>query len=510
MIRVSRSRALGLGAVVVLGSAALTACNDTAATESASAMELAPVTRGDLTVTAEAAGLVEPIRLVEVKSKASGEITEILVETGDVVSAGQLLVRIDPRDVRNAFEQADADLEVARARLVTAEAQKKRAAELREANVVTEQEYETAALDEANARAQFIKAQTNIQLARERLNDVTIRAPIAGTVIGEAMEIGQIIASASQNISGGTTLLTMADLSEMQVRALVDETDLGRIEAGLNVRVRVEAFPDRVFNGQVLKIEPQAVVEQNVTMFPVLVRLDNREGLLRPGMNADVEVRIADRSGVLLVPNSAVVSPRDMIAAAEVLGLDADALREQMRAGARGPTAARGGNAPAAAPGQNGGRATTDAVAGRATADGASGPPAASAASAEECAGLIEKMRTAGGPQALSDAERAQLRACRAAMSGDGAAGLAQTGRGSDGDVRPGIVFVSNDGTIEPRRVMLGVNDWDNTEVVSGLDEGDRVVLMSVARLQQQQQQFQDRIRERTSGPFPGGAGGRR
>lgn len=487
----SKSGARLAAAGPLLLAVALAACNGTQASENgSSAIEAAPVTRGDLTVTAEAAGQIEPIRVVEVKSKASGEIREIVIETGDVVQAGQLLVRIDPRDVRNAFDQADADLEVARARLTTSQAQRKRAEELRAANVVTEQEYETAALDEANARAQYIKAQTNLQLARERLNDVTIRAPIAGTVIAETIEIGQIIASASQNISGGTTLLTMADLSEMQVRALVDETDLGRIQPGLNVRVRVEAYPERVFNGQVLKIEPQAVVEQNVTMFPVLVRLDNREGLLKPGMNADVEVRIADRSGVLLVPNSAIVGPRDLTAAAEVLGLDAEALRAQMR----------GGNAA----GGNGARAET---AGRATpaVAGAAGAPAANgSADADECRALVEKMRSGGGPQALTDAERTQLRACRGQMGGPAA-------RGS-GDARTGFVFVTADGKLEARRVVLGVNDWDNTEVISGVEEGDSVIIMSVARLQAQQQEFQDRIRERTSGPFPGatGPGGRR
>ena len=474
---------------------AVSACNGTSASENESTgMELAAVTRGDLTVTAEAAGLVEPIRIIEVKSRASGEIMEILVETGDVVQPGQLLVRIDPRDVRNAYEQAEADLEVARARLTTAEAQRKRSAELREANVVTEQEYENATFEEANARAQFIKAQTNLQLARERLNDVVIRAPIAGTVIAETMEIGQIIASASQNISGGTTLLTMADLNEMQVRALVDETDLGRVSAGMPVRVRVEAYPDRVFNGQVLKIEPQAVIEQNVTMFPVLVRLDNREGLLRPGMNADVEVRIADRSGTLLVPNSAVVSPRDLIAAAEVLGLDPDAVRTQVRGG--------NGGGEQAAPAERRGGAAGDSSAPPSN----SAAPNSAAPDAEECRGLVAKMRSAGGAQSLSDAERAQLRGCRSQLArGGGGDGGGETGRGSSGDVRPGIVFVSKDGTIEPRRVMLGVNDWDNTEVISGLEEGDQVVLMSVARLQAQQAQFQDRIRERTSGPFPGG-----
>lgn len=487
----ARSRpALIHGAAVLSALLVLSACNGTSASENESTgMELAEVTRGDLTVTAEAAGLVEPIRIIEVKSRASGEILEIMVETGDVVQPGQLLVRIDPRDVRNAYEQAEADLEVARARLTTAEAQRKRSAELRAANVVTEQEYENATFEEANARAQFIKAQTNIQLARERLNDVVIRAPIAGTVIAETMEIGQIIASASQNISGGTTLLTMADLNEMQVRALVDETDLGRVRANMPVRVRVEAYPDRVFNGQVLKIEPQAVIEQNVTMFPVLVRLDNGEGLLRPGMNADVEVRIADRSGTLLVPNSAVVSPRELIAAAEVLGLDPDAVRTQVRGG-------NGGNGQPAQ-GQPDGN-TEAPVAGSST------PAAGAAPDAEECRGLIAKMRSAGGAQSLSDAERAQLRGCRSQLARGGDGG-GETGRGSSGDVRSGIVFVSRNGTIEPRRVMLGVNDWDNTEVISGLEEGDQVVLMSVARLQAQQAQFQERMRERTSGPFPGG-----
>lgn len=456
--------ALRAAALPLIG-CAVVACNGTEASESGagSAMETAPVTRGDLTVTAEAAGQIEPIRLVEVKSKASGEITEILIETGDVVETGQLLVRIDPRDVRNAFDQADADLEVARARLATSEAQRKRSEELRAANVVTEQEYESAALEEANARAQFIKAQTNLQLARERLNDVTIRAPINGTVIAETMEIGQIIASASQNISGGTTLLTMADLNEMQVRALVDETDLGRIQPGLNVRVRVEAYPDRVFNGQVLKIEPQAVVEQNVTMFPVLVRLDNREGLLKPGMNADVEVRIADRSGVVLVPNSAIVGPRDLAAAAEVLGLDVEAVRAQMRGGAAPANGARADGAQRAAP-----------------------------------AGVA-------GPQGADGRERG---AGTAGPAGPGARRPMAAGAGSD--ARQGFVFIAGSNGIEARRVTLGVNDWDNTEVISGLDEGDSVILMSVARLQAQQAEFENRMRERTSGPFPGGSGGRR
>src|SRR5690606_25929962 len=109
-----------------------------------SALEFATADQRSLEVTAEAAGLIEPIRLVEVKSKASGEITALHVETGDAVRRGDLLGQVDPRDVRNTYAQAEADLAVAEARMTTARAQKQRSEELRKANVITEQEYESA------------------------------------------------------------------------------------------------------------------------------------------------------------------------------------------------------------------------------------------------------------------------------------------------------------------------------------------------------------------------------
>ena len=114
----------------------------------------------------------------------------------------------------------------------------------------------------------------------------------------------------------------MADLGEMQVRTLVDETDMGQLKAGLEAAVQVEAYPGRTFLGYVEKIEPQAVVQQNVTMFPVIVHLDNRSGLLKPGMNAEVEVLIDEATDVLLVPNNAIVNTGDVGPAAMVLGLE--------------------------------------------------------------------------------------------------------------------------------------------------------------------------------------------
>ena len=107
----------------------------------------------------------------------------------------------------------------------------------------------------------------------------------------------------------------------VQVRTLVDETDIGKIQPGQRATVTVDAYPNRPFQGAVLKIEPQAQTEQNVTMFPVLVRIDNKEGLLRPGMNAEVEIHVGRRDSVLAVPNAALRTQRDVGSAAQVLGL---------------------------------------------------------------------------------------------------------------------------------------------------------------------------------------------
>ena len=408
--------------------------------------DTARVERQDLEIRAEASGLIEPLRVVEVKSRVAGELRRITVETGDELAQGTLIAEIDPRDLRNALEQAEADIALARARVETTAAQRRRAESLAKAGVLSEQDLENTQLEETNARAQFVKAQTNLELAREKMGDVTIRSPISGTVIEKTVEQGQIIASASGNVSGGTTLVKMADLSTVQARALVDETDIGQVQPGKPAQVTVEAYPGRIFRGYVEKIEPQAVVDQNVTMFPVLVRLANPERLLKPGMNAEVSIEIADRNGVVAVPNQAVVSLREAASAGTALGLDEEELRTKM-AEMRN---ARGGNG---RPGSEGGE-------------------------------------SGGGARGNGSWSRGGSR-------GAGGEGPAAT--------RPGIVFVKTPAGPEPKLVLLGLSDWDNTEVVRGLEPGTEVYLISVARLQQQQEQFTNRMRERAGGGMFGG-----
>jgi HlyD family secretion protein len=284
--------------------------------------EPVPVARRDIIVSAEANGSIQPIQIVDVKSRASGQILEMRVETGDMVKRGDTLVRVDRRDPTTAFNQAQADLEVAQAQAANAAAQKRRADEMFAAGVLSEQDHDNSALADANARAQMVRAQAGLQSAQDALTDCNVLAPVDGTILTKKVEAGAVITSAVRDVSGGTVLLQMADLSTVQVSALVDETDIGKVQPGMVTTITVDAYPNRPFQGTVLKIEPQSTVSQNVTMFPVLVQIPNPGGLLRPGMNAEVAVQIGQRQGVLAIPTSALRTTRDVGSAAQVLGLD--------------------------------------------------------------------------------------------------------------------------------------------------------------------------------------------
>ncbi|MGH7657589.1 MAG: efflux RND transporter periplasmic adaptor subunit, partial [Gemmatimonadales bacterium] len=279
-----------------------------------------PVSTRDIIVSVQAAGVIQPDTTVEVKSKASGEILEMLVETGAQVKRGDLLVRVDPRIPRNNMAQAQAELDVVRARLANAESQKRRADELFKTQSITETEHEAALLEFANANAAVVQAEVDVENAQIQLEDTDVRSPITGTVIEKSVERGQVITSPASDVAGGTVLMRMADLNLIQVRTLVDETDIGKIRKGLMATVTVDAYPNQPFEGEVLKIEPLAETLQNVTMFPVLVRIQNRGGLLRPGMNAEVEIHVGNREDVLAIPNAALRTMRDVVSAAAVLG----------------------------------------------------------------------------------------------------------------------------------------------------------------------------------------------
>lgn len=297
------------------------------------------ISKRDIIVAVEAAGTVEPILTVEIKSKASGEVLKVNGETGDLIEAGTLLVQIDKRTPRNLLAQAQANLEAAIARRKIAETQEARSRTLLESRTINDVDYEKSQLELANAKADVVSSRVAVENARITLDDTDVLAPLTGTIIEKLVEPGQVISSPMMDFGGGTSLMKMADLTTVQVRALVDETDVGKIEPGKAVSVRVTAYPNQPFPGEVYKIEPQAQEEQSVTTFAVLIRLPNPEGLLRPGMNADVGIRIVDSEQVLAVPTIALRTPREIRTDAAAVGLDEATVREQLGSGLRLATA---------------------------------------------------------------------------------------------------------------------------------------------------------------------------
>jgi HlyD family secretion protein len=473
--------------IVGLGVAGCKKKADTAVT-----IETAPVERRSIVLSVQANGTVEPVNIVEVKSKASGTITHMPVDIGDNVKAGDLLVQIDPRDVRNQYDQAAADVASATVQRSTALAQRNRSEELYKQKIITAQEMDAANLDYANANSNLIKAQTNLSIARVRLEDATVRAPTNGTIIEKPVSEGMVITSATSSASGGTTILKMADLSKVRMRAFVNETDIGNVKAAQVATVTVDAFPNRKFFGVVEQVEPEAVVQSSVTMFPVLVSLDNFDGALKPGMNGQVIMEVARHDNVLAVPSDAIRNARDAAVVAPVLGVSPDSLRASfasLRSGGGGP----GG------PGRTGSSTPsgTDST-GRRLGRGAFGDTAARGGGA--ASGTASSTRRGGFNR-----------------KGGGAGGAGFGGAGGAGNSRTGgpmVVFVKKGDKYSPRAVRVGVSDFDYTEIVSGVTQGEQVALLGAAVLEAQREQLQSRVRAGTGGGLqqqttpPAGAGG--
>ena len=544
------------------------------------------VERRDIVLDATASGTVEPINVVEVKSKSSGQITRMTVETGSIVNRGDLLVQLDTRDVQNQYDQAKADLAAAEARLKVTEAQKKRSDELFQQRIITAQEHETSQLDLANAQADIVRARTMADIALQRLEDATVTAPVTGTVIEKTVSLGQVITSATSSASGGTTILKMADLGQVRMRALFNETDIGSVQPGQDATVTVDAYPDRPFRGRVEKIEPQAVVQQSVTMFPVLVTLANRDGLLKPGMTGEASVLVDRRDAVLAVPNDAVRNVREGVATAVQLGLDPDSVQAEVQR-----------QMAASFSSGMGGMSGNGSMNGQPSAPGAASAP--KGMTARESRGEVALVSQQGFQQQLPEVTDEQCkqvrdafakhadaqgklqalfqrmrageldmqqmrteteaiyktlgvdgrvaRACqmreRGDQSGRGRLGGAAAAAGNDlrgaqtstptpnaqrsgttatqqrsatpvpvpaGEfssrvrARPALVFVSDSNTYKPRVVRIGASNLDYTEIVSGLREGEKVALLSVAQQAANRAQQNERIRTMTGGGMPG------
>jgi HlyD family secretion protein len=288
------------------------------------------VTRGNIAVRVQATGTVEPINPVDIKSKAQGQIIALPVEVGSVVKRGQEIAKIDPRDVKNQFDQAVADDVVSFTSLQKTKRDQARQDSLFAVHVITASEHDSSKATLTAAQADLVNSRAALDLRRQALEDATVESPLGGTVVSRPTTQGTIITSAT-SANGGTTLMTIADLGRVRMRVTIDEVEMANVRVGESATVAVDAFPDHVFDGVVEKVEPQAVVTQGVTFFQALVSISNKEGLLMPGMNGEVTIRAADLSQVIQLPIDAIRPTNELAPVARMFGLSVDTITNQMR-----------------------------------------------------------------------------------------------------------------------------------------------------------------------------------
>ena len=279
-----------------------------------------------LEVSIEASGVIEAISSVEIKSKASGEVLFLGAEVGDFVDRGFTLAQIDQRTANNIVDQAQSDLEAAKVRLTNAEAQYERGLELHTNSSISDKDFEDIKENYAQAKSTLVRTEVSFENAKISLDDTLVKSPISGTVISRPVEVGQVISSPTSAFGEGSIIMTMADLSKVRVRALVDEIDVGKVKIGQKVSIKVAAYRDKEFIGTVSKIEPKAYIQQNVTTFPVLIDINNEDNLLLIGMNTDVVIEILNKDVALSVPTMSLRTRKDIYTATAVLDIDKESI----------------------------------------------------------------------------------------------------------------------------------------------------------------------------------------
>lgn len=298
-----------------------------------------PVRRGNLSVSVAATGNLQPTNEVQVGSETSGLVTEVLVDNNDTVKKGQVLAKIDTARLQDSILQAQAQLQSAEASVVQSRATlglaRANLARLEEVNrlsggkVPSASELDTAraevARDDANvAVATASVAQTKAQLstAQTQFSKASIRSPVNGVVLSRQIDPGQTVAA---SFSTPTLFYIAEDLRRMRLDVKVDEADVGQMRPELAATFTVDAYPNKVFKAQVLRVDYGANATRAMTIgssssgsttaggssssvvaYTAVLSVDNAEGILRPGMTATANIVTTERTGVLLVPNPAL------------------------------------------------------------------------------------------------------------------------------------------------------------------------------------------------------------
>jgi len=258
---------------------------------------------GDVTQAVSANGTINPVTLVNVGTQVSGTVSKLLADFNDRVKAGQILLELDPALLRAQVRQDEASLASAKAVRELAVANEARNRTLFAQEYISKQDLDTAMQVSKSASAQVELALAQLAKDRTNLSYSVIRSPVSGVVVNRAVDLGQTVAASFQT----PTLFQIAqDLSNMQIDSSFAEADIGRIRVGQRVQFTVDAFPNRTFDAAVRQVRLNATTQQNVVTYDVVVGVSNPDQILMPGMTAYVNVIVATRQNVLLVPNAAL------------------------------------------------------------------------------------------------------------------------------------------------------------------------------------------------------------
>ncbi|HAS18032.1 MAG TPA: efflux RND transporter periplasmic adaptor subunit, partial [Nitrospiraceae bacterium] len=271
------------------------------------------VSKGDIREIVTASGTVNAVTTVLVGTQVSGTIKHIYVDFNSQVKRDQLIARIDPAIFEAQVEQARANLLSARANLEKADAALvdakrtfDRTKELYQRNLIARSELDTAETNHETskaqvevAKAQIVQTEAALKLAETNLKYTRIVSPVDGIVVSRNVDVGQTVAASFQT----PTLFTIAqDLTKMQINTNVDEADIGKIKMGQPVEFNVDAYPEIIFNGKVWQIRIAPITVQNVVTYDVVIKMDNPELKLKPGMTANVSILTAVKKDILKIP----------------------------------------------------------------------------------------------------------------------------------------------------------------------------------------------------------------
>jgi HlyD family secretion protein len=313
--------------------------------------KIAKVEKGDIAKSVVATGKIEPLTKVEVKSKASGIVKKVLVDYGDHVKTGQVLVELDKEQLEAQVRESRANLLAAKASVKAAQATYERnkvdaegpdvpflkssmdrARKLHDDGLISEAVMEdsekayqlalnkqmsairnlaVARADMARSDAQVAQAEAVLDRDDEDLRNSTIVSPMDGLVLSRDVEVGDAVSSILVLGSQATLVMTLGDVSEVYVKGKVDEADISRVYLGQPARITVESLKGKKFEGKVTKISPMGVEKDNVTTFEVRVSIRNPSGELKANMSANAEIIQEEKHNVLLVPETAVVYDKD-------------------------------------------------------------------------------------------------------------------------------------------------------------------------------------------------------